>query len=148
VALLLRTRLALVLRGAADHEPRLTALGHRVGAALTAGWVVAGALAGAGGALFVAAHRYLSPADLSLDVSALALLAAAIGLGSMRGAVAGAVLVVVARDLVGAETGGHALALLGLGFLLVAYRQPVTHRLGRGGSVVGRHVDRLARSRR
>jgi len=108
VALLLRTRLALVLRGVADHEPRLGALGHHVGAALAAGWVIAGALAGAAGALLVAAHRYLSPADLGLDMSALALLAAAIGMGSMRGAVAGAVLVVTARDLVGADTGGHA----------------------------------------
>lgn len=131
VAFLARTRLALVLRGAADHEPRLGALGHHVDAALTTGWVIAGAIAGAAGALFVAAHRYLSPADLSLDVSALALLAVAIGGRSMRGAVAGAVLVVAARDLIGADTGGHALAVLGLVFLLVAYRQPATQRLRR-----------------
>ena len=126
VAVLLRTRLALVLRGAADHEARLGALGHHVTRSLLAGWVAAGALAGAGGALLVAAHRYVSPADMHFDVSALALLAAAIGVGSMRGAVAGAVLVGVVRDLLGAETGGHSLALLGLAFLLIAYRQPVT----------------------
>jgi branched-chain amino acid transport system permease protein len=129
VALLLRTRLALVLRAAADHEPRLGALGHHVGGALFAGVVAAGALAGAAGALLVAAHRYLSPADMSLDISALALLAAAIGVGTMRGAVAGAVLIVAVRDLLGATTGGHALALLGLAFLLVAYRRPLTARL-------------------
>jgi branched-chain amino acid transport system permease protein len=136
VALLMRTRLALVLRGAADHEPRLAALGHDVDAALTIGWVCAGAVAGAAGALFVAAHRFLSPADLSLDVSALALLAAAIGGRSMRGAVAGAVVVIAARDLIGADTGGHALAVLGLVFLLVAYRQPATQHLRR-------HMSRL-----
>ncbi|MEH1124739.1 branched-chain amino acid ABC transporter permease [Micromonospora sp. CPCC 206061] len=124
VALLLRTRLALVLRGAADHEPRLGALGHRVTAALTAGFLAAGAVAGAGGALLVAVNRYLSPADMGLDVSALALLAAAIGAGSMRGAVAGAVLVVAVRDLLGTDTGGHATAVLGAVFLLVAYRRP------------------------
>jgi branched-chain amino acid transport system permease protein len=56
----------------------------------------------------------------------LALLAATIGAGSMRGAVAGAVLIVAVRDLLGADAGGHSLALLGLVFLLIAYRQPVT----------------------
>jgi branched-chain amino acid transport system permease protein len=126
VALLPRTRLTLVLRGAADHEPRLAALGHHVTRTLAAGFITAGALAGAGGALLVAANRYLSPADLSLDMSALALLAAAIGAGSMPGAVAGAVGVVAVRDLLGTPTGGHALALLGLTFLLVAFRQPAT----------------------
>jgi branched-chain amino acid transport system permease protein len=129
VALLLRSRLALVLRGAADHEPRLEALGHHVTATLLTGFVAAGALAGAGGALLIAAHRYLSPGDMSLDISALALLAAAIGGRSMRGAVAGAVAVVTVRDLLGAATGGHALALLGLAFLLVAYRRPASARL-------------------
>jgi branched-chain amino acid transport system permease protein len=129
VAVLLRTRTALVLYAAADHEPRLGALGHHVTRTLVAGYVTAGAVAGAGGAMLVAAHRYLSPADMNLDTSALALLAAAIGGRSIRGAVAGAVLVVAVRDLAGAETGGHALALLGLAFLVVAYRGPATARL-------------------
>jgi branched-chain amino acid transport system permease protein len=129
VAVVLRTHTALVLYAAADHEPRLGALGHHVTRTLIAGYVTAGAVAGAGGAMLVAAHRYLSPADMSLDVSALALLAAAIGGRSLRGAVAGAVLVVAVRDLAGAETGGHALALLGAVFLIVAYRQPAAARL-------------------
>jgi branched-chain amino acid transport system permease protein len=126
VALLMRSRLVLVLRGAGDHELRLRALGHRVTGSLFAGYAIAGGLAGAAGAMLAAAHRYISPADLGLETSALALLAAAIGAGSMRGAVAGAVMVVAVRDLLGAETGGHALALLGLVFLLVAYRRPAT----------------------
>jgi branched-chain amino acid transport system permease protein len=71
----------------------------------------------------------VSPADLGLDVSALALLAAAIGAGSMPGAVAGAVGVVAVRDLLGGSTGGHATAVLGLLFLAVAYRRPATARL-------------------
>lgn len=129
VAVLLRTRLALVLRGAADHEPRLGALGHHVTRSLFAGWTAAGAVAGAAGALLIAANRHVSPADMHLDVSALALLAAAIGAGTMRGAVAGAVLIVAVRDLLGVETGGHSLALVGLTFLVVAYRRPVTAAL-------------------
>lgn len=129
IALLLRTRTALALHAAADHEPRLGALGHHVTRTLLAGYVTAGAVAGAAGAMLVAAHRYLSPADMNLDASALALLAASIGGRSMRGAVAGAVLVVAVRDLAGAETGGHALALLGLAFLVVAYQRPVAAHL-------------------
>src|SRR5262249_12838331 len=45
--LLLRPRLALILRGMADHEPRLTALGHHLPRSLSLGWITAGALAGA-----------------------------------------------------------------------------------------------------
>jgi branched-chain amino acid transport system permease protein len=129
VGLLLRSRLVLVLRAAADHEPRAAALGHHLPRALVAGYCLAGGIAGTAGAMLVAANRYLSPADMSFDMSALALLAAAIGAGSMRGAVAGAALVVAVRDLAGTPTGGHALALLGAAFLLVAYRRPVTARL-------------------
>lgn len=129
VALLLRSRWALRARGSADHEPRLAALGHPVTATLLRGHVLAAAIAGAAGALMVATNRYLSPSDFTLDTSALALLAAAIGAGSMRGAVAGAVLIVAVRDLIGAETNGHALAIVGLAFLLVAYRPALSARV-------------------
>lgn len=133
VALVLQSRLGLVLRGSADHEPRMAALGHRVTGELATGHIVAGALAGAGGALLVAVTRYVTPADVGFDVAAMALLAAAIGAGSMRGAVAGAIAVVAARDLIGGETDGHAPALLAVLFFAVAYGRPaartLTHRL-------------------
>jgi len=131
MALLLTSTLGLALRGCADHEPRMAALGHRVTGQLTAAYVIAGAVAAGGGALLVAAHRYVSPADLGFEVAALALLAAAIGAGSMRGAVAGAVLVVAARDLVGARTGGHGAAVLGLLLLCVVYLRPHLARAAR-----------------
>lgn len=121
VAVLLRSRLVLYLRGCADHEPRMAALGHSVTGYLTAGHTIAGALAGAGGALLVAVNQYLSPGDLGFDTASIVLLAAAIGAGTMTGAVAGAVAVVTVRDLIGANTGGHSLALLGLLFLTVVY---------------------------
>ncbi|HEX5598417.1 MAG TPA: branched-chain amino acid ABC transporter permease [Micromonosporaceae bacterium] len=124
VGLILRSRLGLVLRGCADHEPRMGALGHRVTAELTAGYAAAGGLAGAGGALLVAVNRYVSPADMGFEVAAITLLAAAIGAGSMTSAVAGAVAVVAARDWLGAVTDGHGLALLGAMFLAVAYGRP------------------------
>lgn len=121
VAVVLRSRLALYLRGCADHEPRMAALGHPVTGYLTAGYTIAGALAGAGGALLVTVNGYLSPGDLGFDTASIVLLAAAIGADTMTGAVAGAVAVVTVRDLLGASTGGHSLALLGLLFLTVVY---------------------------
>ncbi|MEV1319402.1 branched-chain amino acid ABC transporter permease [Micromonospora arborensis] len=131
VAVLMRSRLALILRGCADHETRMAALGHHVTAELAAGYTAAGALAGAGGALLVAVNRYVSPADLGFEIAAVALLAAAIGAGTMTGAVVGAIAVVAARDLVGGATGGHAPALLGALFLVVAYGRPLARHLTR-----------------
>ncbi|MEU8216774.1 branched-chain amino acid ABC transporter permease [Micromonospora taraxaci] len=131
VAVLMRSRLALILRGCADHETRMAALGHHVPVELAAGYTAAGALAGASGALLVAVNRYVSPADLGFEIAAVALLAAAIGAGTMTGAVAGAIAVVAARDLVGGATGGHAPALLGALFLAVAYGRPVARHLTR-----------------
>jgi ABC-type branched-subunit amino acid transport system permease subunit len=129
VALLLRSRVVLALRAAADHERRLDALGHPVTATLLVGHVVAAALAAAAGAMLVASNQFITPGNFALDTSALALLAAAIGVGTMRGAVAGAVFIIVVRDLIGAETNGHAMALLGLAFLIVAYRPALTEWL-------------------
>ncbi|ROO63051.1 amino acid/amide ABC transporter membrane protein 2 (HAAT family) [Micromonospora sp. Llam0] len=133
--LLARSRLGLVLRGCADHEPRMAALGHHVTVGLAAGYTAAGALAGAAGALLITVNRYVSPADLGFETAALVLLAAAIGAGTISGAVIGAVTVVAVRDLAGQATGGHSLALLGLLFLAVAYARPaaarVRTRLGR-----------------
>lgn len=137
-ALLLRSRLGLVLRGCAGHEPRMAALGHRVTVELAAGYTAAGALAGAGGALLVAVNRYVSPSDLGFEVAALALLAAAIGAGTMTGAVVGAVAVVAVRDLLGAATGGHSLALLGVLFLTVAYVRPAGRTAARIRAQFGR----------
>lgn len=129
VTLLMRSRLALVLRGCADHEPRMAALGHRVSLELAAGYTAAGALAGAAGALLIAVNRYVCPADMGFEVAALVLLAAALGAGTMTGAVVGAITVIATRDLLGATTSGHSLALLGVLFIAVAYTRPTTTRL-------------------
>ncbi|UAC02426.1 branched-chain amino acid ABC transporter permease [Dactylosporangium vinaceum] len=130
VAVLLRSRLGLVLRGCAGHEPRMAALGHPVTAELATGYTSAGALAGGAGALLVAVNRYVSPADMGFDVAALSLLAAAIGAGTMTGAVAGAAVIVATRDLLGGMTSGHGVALLGVLFLAVAYTRPLLRTAG------------------
>ncbi|MGL4743883.1 MAG: branched-chain amino acid ABC transporter permease [Dermatophilaceae bacterium] len=125
VAVLVRSRLGLVLRGCADHESRMAALGYPVTRHLAIGYTAAGGLAGAGGALLIAVNRYVSPADLGFEVAALALLAAAIGAGSLAGSMVGAVVVIAVRDLVGPFSGGHSHALLGVLFLTVAYGRPL-----------------------
>jgi branched-chain amino acid transport system permease protein len=129
LVVLLRSRLVLALRGISDHEPRMTALGYRVTGQLTAGYTIAAALAGTAGALLVTVHQFVSPGELGFEVASLALLAAAIGAGSMTGAAAGALLIVAVRDGAGISSGGMSPLLLGLLFLLVAYRRPVLARL-------------------
>jgi branched-chain amino acid transport system permease protein len=138
LVLLMRSRLVLTLRGIAGHESRMTALGHRVTATLTGGYTVAGALAGAGGALFVAVNQFVTPADMGFEIASLMLLAAAIGAGTLPGAAAAAVLIVAVRDLLGTAYSGTGPLLLGLLFITVAYL-PATrsvlarHRPGRRG---------------
>ncbi|QOC94403.1 branched-chain amino acid ABC transporter permease [Micromonospora craniellae] len=121
VAVVVRTRFALLLRGIAAHEPRVQAAGQHTGRLLLAAYTIAGGIAGAAGALAIAVTRYVSPADAAMGVSALALAAALIGTGSMTGACAAAILLVAARDWVGGLLGGHGPTLLGLAFLLLAY---------------------------
>ncbi|MEV4830576.1 branched-chain amino acid ABC transporter permease [Micromonospora sp. NPDC049257] len=121
VAVLVRTRFALILRGTAAHEPRLQATGQHTSRLFLAAYTIAGGIAGAAGALTVAITRYVSPADAAMGISALALAAALIGAGSMTGACAAAILLVAARDWAGGLLAGHGPTLLGLCFLLLAY---------------------------
>ena len=61
MAALVRSRFGLVLRGIADNEPRVRASGHRVFLHLWAGYTIAGAVAGASGAVLVAGRGYVVP---------------------------------------------------------------------------------------
>ncbi|GLZ00769.1 branched-chain amino acid ABC transporter permease [Actinoplanes sp. NBRC 103695] len=126
-AVLLRSRLALIWRGHAGHEPRMTALGYRPTVNLGAAYVAAAVLAGIGGALTVAINTFVSPADLSFDVAAAAFAAAALGaalfgIPTMTGAMAATVAIVVVRDYFGSNgTGPLYFALL---CLTVPYLRP------------------------
>lgn len=128
LAYFLRSRLALTLRGIAGHEPRMIALGHRVTGNLTAGYTLAGLLAGLAGGLLVVVNQYVSPADIGFEAASLTLLAAAIGAGTLTGAALGAALVVAVRDGAGVGTEGLSPLLLGLLFLTVAYLRPLAAR--------------------
>nr|WP_232246667.1 branched-chain amino acid ABC transporter permease [Kitasatospora mediocidica] len=123
--LVLGSPLGLLLAGSRDHEERMRAAGHRVGAALLAACTGAGALAGLGGALLVTEQSYVSPADVGFGTSSLVLLAAVLGgIGSPLGALAGAVLVVVVRDQLAARWPGHGPLLLGALFVAAVYLLP------------------------
>jgi branched-chain amino acid transport system permease protein len=129
VAALVRSPFGLALRGIRDNEGRLAATGYPVQRYLLAGYTLAGGLAGAAGALWVSAQRFVSPSDIGFGVSALALIAVVLGgMGSMWGAVAGMALVVLFRDYLGGElTGslsGRGALLLGLVFVLAVYLLP------------------------
>lgn len=121
--LALRTRVGALVRGCRDNEERMRASGHRVNLILLLTHVWAGAVAGAGGALLIAVQRYVSPADVGFEVSALTLLAVVIGgAASLWGAVAGAGAVVVVRDNL--APAGQAPLLLGLLFVAAVYLLP------------------------
>jgi branched-chain amino acid transport system permease protein len=117
--------LGATLRGIRDNEPRMRALGYPTLAYKLAAFVIAGGFAGVAGGLLAAQQRLVTPADLGFATSALALLAVVIGgVGSLWGACLGAALVVVVRDYLGPDLGGHGPLLLGLVFVAVVYLMP------------------------
>lgn len=133
VLALARTPYGLALTGTADSEARMAAVGYPVTRLLWTAHVFAGGLAGLAGGMWVAAHRYLSPSDVGLTTSALALLAVVIGgLGSATGAILGAVTVVAIDEYAGAaltgDWAGHGGLLLGVLFVACVYLLPIARR--------------------
>jgi branched-chain amino acid transport system permease protein len=133
VALVVRSPFGLALRGVRDNEARLLAAGYPVRRYVFAAYVLAGAVAGVSGALWISTERFVSPSSVGFAVSAFALIAVVLGgAGPMWGAVAGAAVVVFTRDYLGARlTGGlagHGALILGLVFVLAVYL-PRTRRV-------------------
>lgn len=133
----LRSPAGLLLRGCRDHEARMRASGHPVSRYLFTAYVGTGVVAGLGGALLVTGQRYVSPADVAFEISALVLLAVTIGgAGSLAAAVAGVALVVTVRDWAAASAPGRGPLLLGVLFVAAVYLLPdgvtgLGHRLRR-----------------
>ncbi|WP_138664330.1 branched-chain amino acid ABC transporter permease [Nonomuraea turkmeniaca] len=125
VALVVRSPYGRTLRGVRDNEARMRALGYRPALARYGVFCLAGAVAGAGGALWVAQARFVSPGDLGFEVAALALLSVVIGgAGSLWGPCLGAALVLLVRDNLSASIGGHGPLVLGLVFVAVVFLMP------------------------
>jgi len=124
-AALLRGSPGRLLRATRDNETRMRASGHPVTRYLAVAYTGAGALAGLAGALLATAQGYLSPGDVGFTTAALVLLAVAIGgASSLAGAVAGAALIVAARDWLAGPWPGHAPLLLGGVFIAAVYLLP------------------------
>ncbi|SEH00195.1 branched-chain amino acid transport system permease protein [Nonomuraea solani] len=139
VALVVRSPYGRTLRGIRDNEPRMRALGYRPALARYGVFCLAGAVAGAGGALWAAQARFVSPGDLGFEVAALALLSVVIGgAGSLWGPCAGAALVLLVRDNLSASIGGHGPLVLGLVFVAVVFLLP------RGVAGIRREKGRLS----
>ncbi|HZM78692.1 MAG TPA: branched-chain amino acid ABC transporter permease [Candidatus Limnocylindrales bacterium] len=144
VVLALRySRAGLLLTASRDNEPRMRASGHPVAGYLYGAYVLAGAIAGVGGALLVTGQRYISPQDIGFEISALVLLAVTIaGTRSLTGAIAAVAVVVAVREWAAATVPGHGPLLLGLLFIasvyLLANGRLTWVRIGLGRAGIGR----------
>jgi branched-chain amino acid transport system permease protein len=120
LAFVARSRFGLVLRGIQAREQWLRANGYDTTRRLWAGYILAGAFAGAAGALMLAARGYVAPSDMNFSVSALALLAAIIGRRHLIWTCFAAVGIVALRDVAGNLLTGRGPLLLGIAFLATA----------------------------
>jgi branched-chain amino acid transport system permease protein len=124
-ALVLRSPVGTLLCATRDNEPRLRAAGHATHRYLYLAFVGAAAIAAIGGSLLITVQRYVSPADVGFDLSALVLLAVVVGgTGSLMGAFAGAALIVATRDWLAGPWPGHAPLLVGALFIAAVYLFP------------------------
>ena len=137
-----RSAFGRTLRGVRDNEERMRSLGYRTLVPRYTVFCIAGAAAGAAGSLWVAQARFVSPADLGFEVSAMALLAVVIGgRGSLWGAALGAAVVVLVRDELSPQLGGRGPLVLGLVFVAAVYLLP----RGFAGTRLPRSRDEPAR---
>lgn len=125
VVVVSRSAFGRTLRGIRDNEERMSSLGYSAFRVKYTVFVIAGAVAGAAGSLYVTQSRFVSPTDLGFEVSALALLAVIIGgRGSLWGAVLGTALVFYLRDEIGPVLGGRGGLLMGVVFIAAVYLLP------------------------
>lgn len=125
VVVVSRSAFGRTLRGIRDNEERMSSLGYSTFRVKYIVFVIAGAVAGAAGSLYVTQARFVSPTDLGFEVSALALLAVIIGgRGSLWGAVLGTALVFYLRDEIGPVLGGRGGLLMGAVFIAAVYLLP------------------------
>src|SRR5262245_5874511 len=113
------------LRGIRESEARMDCLGYHVWLHKYVAVLIAGGGAGIAGILFVYYHGFVSPAELSLVLSAEGLLMVILGGASvLLGPALGAVVVVFLRNLVSGYTERWLMAL-GLVYLLVVLCAPL-----------------------
>jgi branched-chain amino acid transport system permease protein len=122
--LVVHSPVGYTLRGIRDSEARMDCLGYNVWLHKYIAFLIAGGVAGIAGILFVYYHGFVSPAELSLVMSAEGLLMVIVGgAGTLFGPVLGAGVVVFLRNIVSAYT-ERWLLVLGLISLLVVLCAP------------------------
>jgi branched-chain amino acid transport system permease protein len=113
------------LTGIRENEARMHALGYGVVRYKLASFCIAGAMAGYAGALFLQHERFISPSNVSFEVSAFALIAVILGgVGTLYGPVLGAALVIVLREELSSGFDENWKLLLGVVFVLFVYLAP------------------------
>jgi branched-chain amino acid transport system permease protein len=113
------------LQGIRENEGRMRSLGHATTTYKLASFCIAGAVAGYAGALFAQHERFVSPAMVSFEVSALALVMMIVGgSGTLYGAVLGAATVILLRDELSSRFEERWQLMLGLVFILTVYVLP------------------------
>jgi branched-chain amino acid transport system permease protein len=122
--LIVHSPFGYTLRGIRESEARMDCLGYNVWLHKYVAFLIAGCLAGVAGVLFVYYHGFVSPAELSLVVSAEGLLMVIVGgAGTLFGPALGAGVVVFLRNVVSAYT-ERWLLVLGLIYVLVVLFAP------------------------
>lgn len=112
------------LVGVRENEARMRALGYSVPGYKLAAYVIAGGFAGLAGALFVQHQRFISPSNVSFEISALVLIMVIMGgAGTLHGPVIGAAVVLLLRDELSSRF-EHWELLLGLVFVAFVYLLP------------------------
>ena len=121
---LVRSPFGYTLHGIRESEARMACLGYHVWWHKYVAVLIAGGVAGIAGILFVYYHGFISPAELSLVLSAEGLLMVILGgTGTLFGPALGAIVVVFLRNLISAYT-ERWLLVLGLIYLLVVLCAP------------------------
>lgn len=114
IAMLLRTSFGSILRGIADDEERMRALGIQTNVFKLAAFTISGAAAGLAGYIAAYQAEYVSPALLGWHESGLVLMMVILGgRGTLAGPAFGALVLIVAQELFQNFT-GHWMALLGV----------------------------------
>jgi branched-chain amino acid transport system permease protein len=125
MVLIARSPFGAVLRGIRDNEPRMRSLGYTPFRYKLVAYVLAGGFAGLAGGLFAAQVRLVTPTEAGFATGSLALLAVVLGgAGTLWGPVLGAAVVVLVRDGLGPDLGGHGPLVLGVVFVVAVYVLP------------------------
>jgi branched-chain amino acid transport system permease protein len=113
------------LRGIRENEGRMRSLGYWTALYKLVAFCIAGGVAGFAGALTTQQAGYVSPSNVSLEVSVIALIAVIIGgTGTLLGPVLGAALYYILRDELSNVFSEHWRLALGIVFVAVVYFMP------------------------